>query len=124
MSRKLYVVKVSTINPEKWNTKEIPQFDEKRGPTWHCIVGRNFGSFVTHGILPLKTRPAYCLYLTLPQKQNTSFTSTSAIARFFSSRPNRYFSSIYLWYEPLSLIEWVFQCNTGRGMERGQAMIC
>ncbi|KAB8304441.1 hypothetical protein EYC80_003837 [Monilinia laxa] len=23
-------------------------FDEKRGPTWHCIVGRNFGSFVTH----------------------------------------------------------------------------
>ncbi|ESZ97335.1 dynein light chain [Sclerotinia borealis F-4128] len=28
-------------------------FDEKRGPTWHCIVGRNFGSFVTHGIPPL-----------------------------------------------------------------------
>lgn len=23
-------------------------FDEKKGPTWHCIVGRNFGSFVTH----------------------------------------------------------------------------
>jgi hypothetical protein len=19
------------------------------GPTWHCVVGRNFGSFVTHG---------------------------------------------------------------------------
>ncbi|KAI1334378.1 hypothetical protein F5Y15DRAFT_401681 [Xylariaceae sp. FL0016] len=25
-------------------------FDERKGPTWHCIVGRNFGSFVTHGI--------------------------------------------------------------------------
>jgi hypothetical protein len=25
-----------------------PQFDERKGPTWHCIVGRNFGSFVTH----------------------------------------------------------------------------
>lgn len=25
------------------------QFDERKGPTWHCIVGRNFGSFVTHG---------------------------------------------------------------------------
>jgi len=23
-------------------------FDKKHGPTWHCIVGRNFGSFVTH----------------------------------------------------------------------------
>jgi len=24
------------------------EFDEKHQPTWHCIVGRNFGSFVTH----------------------------------------------------------------------------
>ncbi|KAI4762501.1 hypothetical protein E4T44_14659 [Aureobasidium sp. EXF-8845] len=24
------------------------QFDERKGVTWHCIVGRNFGSFVTH----------------------------------------------------------------------------
>jgi dynein light chain LC8-type len=23
-------------------------FDRKYGPTWHCFVGRNFGSFVTH----------------------------------------------------------------------------
>merc|ERR1712014_481730 len=23
-------------------------FDERKGSTWHCIVGRNFGSFVTH----------------------------------------------------------------------------
>lgn len=27
------------------------QFDERKGATWHCIVGRNFGSFVTHGTL-------------------------------------------------------------------------
>ncbi|PQE15975.1 dynein light chain protein [Rutstroemia sp. NJR-2017a BVV2] len=26
----------------------VEKFDDKRGPTWHCIVGRNFGSFVTH----------------------------------------------------------------------------
>ncbi|KAJ9650023.1 Dynein light chain [Neophaeococcomyces mojaviensis] len=25
------------------------EFDAKKGATWHCIVGRNFGSFVTHG---------------------------------------------------------------------------
>ncbi|VDD78684.1 unnamed protein product [Mesocestoides corti] len=24
------------------------KFDSKYGPTWHCIVGRNFGSYVTH----------------------------------------------------------------------------
>ncbi|KAK2645644.1 hypothetical protein Ddye_020839 [Dipteronia dyeriana] len=23
-------------------------FDKKHGPTWHCIVGSNFGSYVTH----------------------------------------------------------------------------
>jgi hypothetical protein len=27
----------------------VLQFDERKGATWHCIVGRNFGSFVTHG---------------------------------------------------------------------------
>jgi dynein light chain LC8-type len=24
------------------------KFEEKYNPTWHCIVGRNFGSFITH----------------------------------------------------------------------------
>lgn len=24
------------------------EFDTKFNPTWHCIVGRNFGSYVTH----------------------------------------------------------------------------
>ncbi len=24
------------------------EFDKKHGPTWHCIVGRSFGSYVTH----------------------------------------------------------------------------
>ena len=24
------------------------EFDKKYGPTWHCVVGRNFGSYVTH----------------------------------------------------------------------------
>ncbi|MBE3044626.1 dynein light chain family protein [Candidatus Bathyarchaeota archaeon] len=34
------------------------QFDERKGPTWHCIVGRNFGSFVTHGTCLRSVRPA------------------------------------------------------------------
>ena len=24
------------------------EFDKKHGPTWHCVVGRSFGSYVTH----------------------------------------------------------------------------
>ncbi|KAI8561689.1 hypothetical protein RHMOL_Rhmol04G0359900 [Rhododendron molle] len=24
------------------------EFDRKHGATWHCIVGKNFGSYVTH----------------------------------------------------------------------------
>ena len=24
------------------------EFDKQYNPTWHCIVGRNFGSYVTH----------------------------------------------------------------------------
>ena len=24
------------------------RFDELHGASWHCIVGRNFGSFITH----------------------------------------------------------------------------
>ena len=24
------------------------EFDKKHNPTWHCIVGRNSGSYVTH----------------------------------------------------------------------------
>lgn len=28
-------------------------FDELYGPAWHCVVGRSYGSFVTHGMLTL-----------------------------------------------------------------------
>ncbi|KAJ5861148.1 uncharacterized protein N7529_008458 [Penicillium soppii] len=39
---------------DKFNVeKDIAQyikkeFDSRKGATWHCVVGRNFGSFVTH----------------------------------------------------------------------------
>ncbi|KAL8762959.1 MAG: hypothetical protein Q9184_001109 [Pyrenodesmia sp. 2 TL-2023] len=32
------------------------EFDSRAGATWHCIVGRNFGSFVTHGQHPKSTQ--------------------------------------------------------------------
>nr|CDS29601.1 dynein light chain [Hymenolepis microstoma] len=24
------------------------EFDKRHGPTWHCVVGRHFASYVTH----------------------------------------------------------------------------
>ncbi|CUG89486.1 dynein light arm chain, putative [Bodo saltans] len=47
-------IEVSTQAMEKFNIeKDIAayikkEFDKKYNPTWHCIVGRNFGSYVTH----------------------------------------------------------------------------
>jgi len=47
-------IEVATDAMNKFNIeKEIAQyikkeFDTRKGATWHCIVGRNFGSFVTH----------------------------------------------------------------------------
>ena len=47
-------IDISTQALEKFNIeKDIAafikkEFDKKYNPTWHCIVGRNFGSYVTH----------------------------------------------------------------------------
>ncbi|MCD7454622.1 Dynein light chain 1, cytoplasmic [Datura stramonium] len=35
-------------NVEKNVAEQIKDFNKKYGPTWHCIVGKNFGSYVTH----------------------------------------------------------------------------
>lgn len=47
-------IKTALTALEKFNIeKDIAafikkEFDKKYSPTWHCIVGRNFGSYVTH----------------------------------------------------------------------------
>mmetsp|Transcript_112294 Transcript_112294/g.322814 ORF Transcript_112294/g.322814 Transcript_112294/m.322814 type:complete len:91 (-) Transcript_112294:176-448(-) len=42
-------VALSKYNIEKDVAAYIKkEFDKKHGPTWHVIVGRNFGSYVTH----------------------------------------------------------------------------
>lgn len=48
-------IECATQALEKYNIeKDIAayikrEFDKKYGSTWHCVVGRNFGSYVTHG---------------------------------------------------------------------------
>ena len=51
-------VDIASAAMEKYNIeKDIAaqikkEFDRKHGPTWHVVVGKNFGSYVTHGMLP------------------------------------------------------------------------
>ena len=56
-------IDVASDAMEKYSVeKDIAQyikkeFDSRAGATWHCIVGRNFGSFATHGMPPPPRRP-------------------------------------------------------------------
>jgi hypothetical protein len=64
------------------------EFDKKYNPTWHCIVGRNFGSYVTHETrynqhlrYPISSQLSINSYL-----PGTSFISTLAKWPFYFSR--------------------------------------
>ena len=49
-------VDIAAAALEKYNIeKDIAatikkDFDRKYGPTWHVVVGKNYGSYVTHGL--------------------------------------------------------------------------
>ena len=70
-------VDITSAALEKYNIeKDIAaqikkEFDKRHGPTWHVVVGKNFGSYVTHGqslpssnifFLPVRTRSNAFLY--------------------------------------------------------------
>ncbi|GFG28951.1 hypothetical protein Cfor_00353 [Coptotermes formosanus] len=53
MSERKAVIKNADMSEEMQQDADIAayikkEFDKKYNPTWHCIVGRNFGSYVTH----------------------------------------------------------------------------
>ena len=56
-------VDVASAALEKYNIeKDIAaqikkEFDKRHGPTWHVVVGKNFGSYVTHGELSVCFSP-------------------------------------------------------------------
>ena len=66
----------------------LAQFDSRAGATWHCIVGRNFGSFVTHGIVTVAKYHHGNVANQVLQKRNISYTSTLVTVRYFFSKPN------------------------------------
>ncbi|PCH03842.1 Dynein light chain, type 1/2 [Penicillium occitanis (nom. inval.)] len=89
-------IEVATEAMEKFHMeKDIAQhikkeFDSRKGATWHCIVGRNFGSFVTHGGCSINSAlcPKPSTDSVYTQRRNTSSTSTSATALSSFSKPN------------------------------------
>jgi dynein light chain LC8-type len=56
MSKDMEAVALQTATEalERFNTEKDmasfmkKEFDRRFSPTWHCFVGRNFGSYVTH----------------------------------------------------------------------------
>lgn len=61
-------VDITSAALEKFNIeKDIAaqikkEFDRRHGPTWHVVVGKNFGSYVTHGACIDFTCPSHlCL---------------------------------------------------------------
>ncbi|CEL56226.1 hypothetical protein RSOLAG1IB_07642 [Rhizoctonia solani AG-1 IB] len=57
-------IDIATASLEKFNIeKDIAahikrEFDRRYGTTWHVVVGKNFGSYVTHG-------ERYCFHIQL-----------------------------------------------------------
>ncbi|KAK2574543.1 Dynein light chain 2, partial [Acropora cervicornis] len=77
-------VEISTQAMEKFNIeKDIAayvkkEFDKKYNPTWHCIVGRNFGSYVTH-------ETKHFIYFYLGQVAVLLFKSEVSVAKICRS---------------------------------------
>lgn len=46
--RSCFYITVLSVHPQDIAAYIKKEFDKKYNPTWHCIVGRNFGSYVTH----------------------------------------------------------------------------
>eukprot|EP00281_Chroomonas_sp_CCMP1168_P024562 CAMPEP_0206231854 /NCGR_PEP_ID=MMETSP0047_2-20121206/11074_1 /ASSEMBLY_ACC=CAM_ASM_000192 /TAXON_ID=195065 /ORGANISM="Chroomonas mesostigmatica_cf, Strain CCMP1168" /LENGTH=155 /DNA_ID=CAMNT_0053655491 /DNA_START=53 /DNA_END=521 /DNA_ORIENTATION=- len=57
------------------------EFDKKYNPTWHCIVGRNFGSYVTH-------ETKHFIYFYLGQVAILLFKSGNALASAKAESPS------------------------------------
>ena len=65
------------------------EFDKRHGATWHVVVGKNFGSYVTHGtpfIACYENRNKPCHLVV--QKRSISSTFTSALSLFSSGSHN------------------------------------
>ena len=74
-------VDVASAALEKYNIeKDIAahikkEFDKRHGPTWHVVVGKNFGSYVTHGTCLVSVSYLWIRLDTSNEPPLTSFVS-------------------------------------------------
>ncbi|CAF3681713.1 unnamed protein product [Adineta steineri] len=93
-------VDIATQALEKYNIeKDIAayikkEFDKKYNPTWHCIVGRNFGSYVTH-------ETKHFIYFYLGQVAILLFKSATNISLFIMSSASEFDTNIKLLNEAI-----------------------
>ncbi len=110
-------VDVASAALEKYNIeKDIAaqikkEFDKRHGPTWHVVVGKNFGSYVTHGPSPLFLSPLPLAYsrLLLPamviaQIARLSVLSCGWIELMNVSPETKHF--IYFYIGSLAILIW------------------
>ncbi|KAI0312581.1 dynein light chain type 1-domain-containing protein [Amylostereum chailletii] len=96
-------VDIASAALEKYNIeKDIAaqikkEFDRRHGPTWHVVVGKNFGSYVTHGersIHPSTRVPSPCALQSMPLG-HVELVGRALLQRradaFFSPRRNQTF---------------------------------
>lgn len=93
-------VDIASVALEKYNIeKDIAayikkEFDRKHGPTWHVVVGKNFGSYVTHGRFSI---PTFCSEQWEPCSLDFCFSITNLV--FLFQKPST--SSISTWAHSL-----------------------
>jgi dynein light chain LC8-type len=89
-------VDITSAALEKYNIeKDIAaqikkEFDRRHGPTWHVVVGKNFGSYVTHGemlfdTLDKSSSPIWSFGLTSTLLLFRVFVCFRSLIIFFSS---------------------------------------
>ncbi|KAG8862131.1 Dynein light chain [Tulasnella sp. 330] len=68
------------------------EFDKKYGPTWHVVVGKNFGSYVTHGKMVVKKLALLSTLMNIHSELCDALTETKHF--------------IYFYVGPLALLIW------------------
>lgn len=131
-------VDIASAALEKYNIeKDIAahikkEFDRRHGPTWHVVVGKNFGSYVTHGKCHQRLQRVLRHNMCLPpqpyvhakpslilQKLNTSFTSTLVPLRSSSGSHKYTIGWMIMDFTDCQLHRMVVRWNRAR-QERGR----
>ena len=81
------------------------EFDKNYNPTWHCVVGRNFGSYVTH-------ETKHFIYFYMGQVAVLLFKSGWSRVIFVILLFDLESDILYLKLNQLSICQYLISCNS------------